>query len=623
MYKDNNIDYFKKGGFTIKKLLIFSILVVILLIPCVAAENITIDNSKNIQENINNLDDMETINLETGVYKESGINVDKNITIQGNGNPENVVIDAEKKDSIIKVDKPVTLTIKNITFINALNNGNGGAISFYSTGHLIIENCVFIDNSVYYEVSGEALGGGIYAHGEDYNHTILDVSNSKFINNYALTDGGAINTKFGDVTITDCYFDGNSAIRDGGAISSRGTSNVEITDSVFTNNFAEEWGGAINNWLSYYNIENCIFTNNTSNDYGGAVSTCGPEIVISNCEIINNTAKSLGGFIFIQKDAYDIEVTVKNNDIVGSTAPKGSSVYLKTNTAGNINLNNNYWGNDNPNWTEEIYSDENLNVTPTLWIKGVENSILVNEVKRAYNSPYDFAATFLNYRGEVLKNTEVKFKFNNKEYTTTTDSNGVGKLVLKLDVGNYAITSVNPITDSKLTKNIQIVKRITGNSNVNNYYLQTTYKVRIVADNGKYVKSDEKVTFILGNTKYTVKTDSNGYATLKITKTPGKYTVKATYKGYTVKNTVTVKQALKASNLSKKKSKTIKYSAKLLGKNIKNKKITFKINGKTYNSKTNSKGVATVSLKNLKVGNHKITVKYSNTAINKTIKIKK
>ena len=566
---------------------------------------------------------METIKLEPGVYKESGINIDKSIIIQGNGNPENVVIDAEKKDSIIKVDKPITLTIKNITFINALNNGNGGAISFYSTGHLIIENCIFIDNSVYYEVSGEALGGGIYTHGESDSHTQLDVSNSKFMNNYALTDGGAINTKFGDVTISNCYFDNNSASRDGGAISSRGTSNVKIADSIFINNFAEEWGGAINNWLSYYNIENCIFTNNTSNDYGGAISTCGPEIFISDCEILNNTAKSIGGFIFIQKDAFDIEVNIKNNDIVGNTAPKGLSVYLKKNTAGNINLNDNYWGNDNPIWTDEIYSDDNLNVTPTSWIKGVENTILVNEIKRAYNSPYDFAATFLNYRGTVLKNTEVKFKLNNKEYTTTTDSNGVGKLVLKLDVGNYAVTSINPITGSELTKNIQIVKRIAGNSNVNDYYLQTTYKVRIIGDNGKYVKSGEKVTFTIGNTKYTVKTDNNGYATLKITKTPGKYTVKATYKEFTVKNKVIIKQALKASNISKKKTQTIKYSAKLLGKNIKNKKISFKINGKTYNSKTNSKGIATISLKNLKVGNHKITIKYSKTAINKTIKIKK
>ena len=52
----------------------------------------------------------------------------------------------------------------------------------------------------------------------------------------------------------------------------------------------------------------------------------------------------------------------------------------------------------------------------------------------------------------------------------------------------------------------------------------------------------------------TVKTDKNGYATLSITNLPGKYTVTASYKGQTVKNTVQVKQNLKASKVTVKKS---------------------------------------------------------------------
>lgn len=51
-------------------------------------------------------------------------------------------------------------------------------------------------------------------------------------------------------------------------------------------------------------------------------------------------------------------------------------------------------------------------------------------------------------------------------------------------------------------------------------------------------------------------------------------------------------------------------------------KITFKIKSKTYSAKTNKKGVATVKFKNLKVGKYKITVKYLNSKVKATLKIK-
>ena len=83
---------------------------------------------------------------------------------------------------------------------------------------------------------------------------------------------------------------------------------------------------------------------------------------------------------------------------------------------------------------------------------------------------------------------------------------------------------------------------------------------------------------------------------------------------------------LTAKNISKKKAKKVKFSAKLVnskGKAVKGKKITFKIKGKTYKVKTNKKGQATLTLKNLKVGKYKITTKYGKSTIKNTIKIKK
>jgi hypothetical protein len=77
-------------------------------------------------------------------------------------------------------------------------------------------------------------------------------------------------------------------------------------------------------------------------------------------------------------------------------------------------------------------------------------------------------------------------------------------------------------------------------------------------------------------------------------------------------------------NISKKKAKKIKFTATLKGKKpLAKKKITFKFNGKTFVSKTNSKGVANVVLKNLKVGKYKIYTIYNGLKVKNTIKIKK
>ena len=559
--------------------------------------------------------------MEPGYYKKSGIEVNKSLTIQGKGSPETVIIDGENKDSIIKVsDSDIKLTIKNITFINALNNqNNGGAIQFYSTGELIIDNCIFIDNKVTTS-DGEGLGGGIYAHGDALKFVTLKVTNSKFLNNYAFTDGGAINSKFGTVTISNCIFDNNSADRDGGAVGTRGLANVDISNSVFSNNHATEWGGAINNWLAKFSIDSCDFINNSAITEGGAISNCGSLTKIINSKFINNSARE-GGAIHSHKDAMDITVITDNDEFLNNTATKGSTIFIAKYTTGTFDFDNNYWGSDDPDWEKEFYTNDVCS-HPTSWLKTVDSTILANNIKRAYNSPYDFTATFLDKLGRPMKNTRVTFKLNNKEYYATTDSNGIARLTLKLDVGKYSITSINPTTCDELIKTATIIERITGNKNINAYYLNGAYKVRAIDDDGNPVKAGQIVTFKIGKNTYNIKTDNKGYASLKLTNAPGKYSITASYKGSAVKNNVKVKHVLKASSISKKKAKKIRYSAKLTGKNIKNKKITFKINGKTYSAHTNKKGKATVNLKNLKTGKYKITIKYVKDSIKKTVKIK-
>ena len=158
------------------------------------------------------------------------------------------------------------------------------------------------------------------------------------------------------------------------------------------------------------------------------------------------------------------------------------------------------------------------------------------------------------------------------------------------------------------------------------YYDGTYFKVTVYGKDGKIAKG-VNVTFYVNGKKYkTVKTDSKGIAQFKIVQVPKTYTVAAKSLGKTVTKKVIVKRilVLKAMKIKKSAKKLVLSASlkKVKGKYLKNKLITFKFNGKTYKAKTNSKGVAKVTikkavLKKLKVGKK---VKYQATYVKDTVK---
>ena len=87
-----------------------------------------------------------------------------------------------------------------------------------------------------------------------------------------------------------------------------------------------------------------------------------------------------------------------------------------------------------------------------------------------------------------------------------------------------------------------------------------------------------------------------------------------------------MKPTLITKNVKAKKGKAVKFTAKLLSKNgnvLKNKKIIFKIKGKVYKAKTNKKGIATIKIRNLKVGKYTVTTKYGKLQNKNRITVKR
>ena len=254
------------------------------------------------------------------------------------------------------------------------------------------------------------------------------------------------------------------------------------------------------------------------------------------------------------------------------------------------------------------------------------SSINADSMVRGYNSGMDFKATFLDTKGKALANTKVSFMVNNKEYFANTDSKGVAKLNAKLAPGSYTVTAINPVTKQKLSKTATIVKRLQMNKDiVMDYYDGTSYSVKAFDDNGKPVGAGEIVKISVAGKTFSCKTSKYGYAILKINLLPKSYKITAEYKGYKVTNNLVVKSVLKPFNSLRKKASSytlyglLKHSN---GKPIQGKQIIFKLNNKYYKGITDSRGIATVVVKQaLNPGKYLIYLWYQNSCVSPSLTI--
>ena len=334
------------------------------------------------------------------------------------------------------------------------------------------------------------------------------------------------------------------------------------------------------------------------------------------------------------KSSEKLQITITDSE---GNAIAGQSVQIKLN---------------NVNYTEITNNKGIVSINLDLKVGKYSATILVNNKKintniiikstiqainmiKGYNSGLDYQTTLINVDGTPLANTLVKLKIGKNIYEVRSDANGVVKLNKKLAIGTYDVLITNPANFETQTATLKIVSRISGNKDIVGDYLSGfSYKVRIVGDNGKFVGAGEIVKFIINKKTYNIKTDKNGYASLKITETPKTYQIIATYKSQSVKNKITVKQILKTAKTTnvKKSAKKLTLKATLKQSNkkpIKNKKITFKFRGKTYTAKTNNKGIAKITIKKnvikkLKKGKkYTVKVTYIKNTITGLVKVKR
>lgn len=359
------------------------------MIPCASAENVTIDNTMSIQDAVDSVNDNDIIYLLPGTYVESGIAIDKNITLQGLGNTSDIIIDGNHTNTIMLVNSVSQVKFFNLTFINGKAPEYGGAIHSELGGQIYVDHCDFINNTANHN------GGAIDIAGEQHqikwqvftNYGFLNATNCNFINNSAGHDGGALATYWGNSYVYNSTFRLNYAERDGGSVRV-GVYSTTLTEScIFENNTAKEWGGALYNWPGELTVNNCTIANNYAGIQGGAMITSGP-LNVTNSQIINNAAKRKGGAIFIAEETPHIPSTVifNNNIISGNTAKVGSLVYVDETTATGTSFDGNIWDIDpNSDEWDKAFITNDLIKSPTVFVDNDGNTYVVTPKEKPAN----------------------------------------------------------------------------------------------------------------------------------------------------------------------------------------------------------------------------------------------
>ena len=380
-------------------------------------------------------------------FKTTGIYIDKDITINGNGH----VIDAMGKSRILMINyghgiSLHKIVLKNIVFKNGNAKIYGGAILNFAD--LTIDNCQFTSNN-----AGTA-GGAVNSLGA------LTLKNSKFDKNSAGGDAGAVFslTFKKSAEFYANYFAGKNVGEDTNLLLTIGQALVEhgkdsISNCVFTSNVANGRGGGAVYAYSHIDINSCTFNSNKAGEKGAAVFAC-KDLYIKNSKFNKNKASMYGGAVYFkcheQAGHYEngkwvSSIKYYDNLIQGSTfadnvaGERGGAIYgFRTSSSDKVHcakaVKCTFSDNKAPKG-KDIYGG----TVKSCVYKNTKITLKKVTVKKSAKK-LKLQAT-LKKGSAVLKSKKLTFKFNGKTYNAKTNSKGVAtvtntkKVLKKLKVG--------------------------------------------------------------------------------------------------------------------------------------------------------------------------------------------
>lgn len=575
----------------------------------------------------------KTVGIENGIanWSFSGIDVGTH-TIEafysGNDKYQNASnttsFKVSKADSTISLFTPGAYLNENIKIYAQLSPNATGKVLFSMDGYYSPRNKDIVNSMSLWYIEPLKTGNytvrAVYSGDNNYyssNTTfILEISQKKSVLSIVINDAGINDMVIAKVKLNS--IDGEKITTKVKLIIQSRTYNVNVVEGEGSLNFGKLAPG---NYTYTAQYEGSDEFSKASAEGSFKVSDTLLEVTLTS----NDLTKYYKG-----SEKLSAKLSYLDNPIANAKIQiriSGSKYDLTTNSKGEcalpINLKPGTYPAEIIFEGTSTYKASKINVT----VK-VLHTVEGTDVVKIYGTNKLYQAVFLDSTGKALGDTDVKFTISGKTYTVRTLPNGVAKINVNFKEGKYTITATNPVTGETAKNTITMRYRLSENKDLTKYFGgNEAYKVRAFNDDGKPVGAGEIVKITVSGKTYSVKTDKNGYASLPINLNPKTYTITAEYKGFKVSNKITVKPVLTASNISKKQSKTTSFQAKLVdtkGKPLAGKKITFKIEGKTFTANTNSNGIATATINiNLSVGTHTIVSSYGKSTITNRIIVSK
>ncbi|MBQ9027047.1 MAG: adhesin, partial [Methanobrevibacter sp.] len=269
--------------------------------------------------------------------------------------------------------------------------------------------------------------------------------------------------------------------------------------------------------------------------------------------------------------------------------------------------------------------DENYKCTNTMSSITIIPSIITSDLIKTYKNDSQFDSEFYDVNGELLANQEIQFNINGVNYSRTTNENGIARMNINLNPGNYSITSINPFTNESIANTICVLPTITDNDDLVKYYRNNSqFCVKVTNLDGSLAK-DGEVIFNINGVFYQRQVNSSGIAKLNINLNPGEYIITSEYNGCKVSNLITVLPFLVADDMVKEYKTVDQFKIKVLdatGNSLANAQVTFNINGVFYNRTSDLEGIAALNI-NLIPGKYIITSFYNSLYVSNYIEVLK
>ena len=160
-----------------------------------------------------------------------------------------------------------------------------------------------------------------------------------------------------------------------------------------------------------------------------------------------------------------------------------------------------------------------------------------HDLTKYYRNASQYTVKAITEDGDVCAGVEVTFNIHGVFYTRTTDANGIAKLNINLEPGDYVITA--EYANCKVSNNIHVLPVLSASDMTKQYGTKDQFVATLVDGQGKPY-AEQTIQFNINGVFYNRVTDSNGQAKLNINLQAGQYIITSSYNGVNVANTVTV-----------------------------------------------------------------------------------